>query len=171
MCLRMCYFKLGRTYLQNTASYILTYGVLSSCATRHGRNVARHGWSTEGLDAPADEQRKMGFRPYLDITRVLLPFLGMVGHPCHFLTYSDIPTISCLVGHPCHFLAYSDIPAISWISGAFLGSCRLLAFWNILAISWLSRTSLPFSGFLGHPCYFLAFKDSFRYFVAFLSSP
>ncbi|MQL96564.1 hypothetical protein Taro_029236 [Colocasia esculenta] len=77
---------------------------------------------------------------------VLLPFLGLLGYPCHFLAYLDIPAISWFsqtflsfpgfLGHPYHFLTFSDI----------------------LAISWLSRASLSFSGFLGHPCHFLAFS-------------
>ncbi|MQL96634.1 hypothetical protein Taro_029312 [Colocasia esculenta] len=79
MCLRTCYFKHGKTYLQNTGSYILTCGVLSSPVTRHGRNVARHGRSTEGPDARADEQRKTGFSGPAEVALAGLAGLAEVG--------------------------------------------------------------------------------------------
>ncbi|MQL76737.1 hypothetical protein Taro_009136 [Colocasia esculenta] len=59
----------------------------------------------------------------LFLIRTSLPFLGFVGHSCHFLAFLDIPIISWLSrtslpfsgfpGHFCHFLAFSDISAIS----------------------------------------------------------
>ncbi|MQL72951.1 hypothetical protein Taro_005299 [Colocasia esculenta] len=105
---------------------------------------------------------------------MLLPFLGLLGHPHHFLAFLDIPAISWLsrtflpvpgfLGHPCRFLAFWDIPVSSWFPGTFLPvpgflghPCHFLASWDIPAVFWLSQTSLPFSGFLGHSCQFLTF--------------
>ncbi|MQM22029.1 hypothetical protein Taro_055076 [Colocasia esculenta] len=63
--------------------------------------------------------------------QMLVPYLGMLGHPCCFLAFWDIAG---------HFLAFSDVPAVFCLYGTFLSfgfpghPGRFLTLWDVPVI-------------------------------------